>query len=274
MTDQPLKLANAFIQAGELDDALQVLDAHLTQQPDDAAARRLRISVMMRLPDQQDAALAELAQIPDPTLDERVRTSVLYERTGQPDRAIATMRAALALAPSDERLAERLVHLLRQNGDLDGARALVATLPTTWRWLQQAGDLAHDAGDAAAARSHYDAALAGLEAAFPVENDWVTGFRARLLLARAGAAMTLADYDAAEADYQAAGEHISDDPLIPFNRGLLAALRGDLAEAVARCGHALMQANPTLQAHMETALRTDSRYAALAQLLLQGDNDI
>lgn len=270
----PLEIAGAFIQTGELEDALAVLDEHLENNPDDDRARRLRVGVMMRLPGEsyQTAVLRDLEQINNPTADDLVRKSVLHERANALDEAIATMQTALAQQPDDERLAERVVHLLRNNGDLNGARELAASMPQSWRWWQQLGDLAVEAGDHETALTHYSAALADVAASFAVENDWARSFTARLLLARGGTALTLNHYAEAEADYRAADE-LTDDPMIPFNRGLLAALTGDLTEAVALCGAALSGASETLQAHMETTLRGDARYVSLATLLLQDDLD-
>ena len=62
--------------------------------------------------------------------------------------------------------------------------------------------------------------------------------------------------------------------MLAFQRGLLAALRGELVEALSRCGDAMTDAGADEQAQMEHILRADPRYAALAMLLLQGDADI
>lgn len=274
MPYSPLDIANAFIQTGEIEEARTILLDYLLSAPADDQARRLLISVMMRLPNEPNHILQESERIAHPTAEDFVERSILYERDNRLAEAAATMQAALEQQPQNEWMTERLVHLLRRTHDFAGAAHLVGAQPQTWRWLQQGGDLAVEQGDYAAAYRCYTAALVDAEATFAAHDPWGRSLRARLLLARAGAALESQRLDEAAADYDAAAALIPGDPLIPFNQGLVAALRGDIASALTLCGAALSAANPEIQIHMETTLRADARYAALAALLLQGESDV
>lgn len=166
MAYAPLQLAEAFIRAGELVDALEALDAHLEAQPGDDEARRLRVSVQRRIggDDHLRAALADLAALTQPSADDRAQESVLYYELEDWPAACRALQAACALRPGDERLTERLVWLLEKGGDLAGARALAEAQTPSWRWAQTAGDLAREQNDLAGAGRHYRTALADFDA--------------------------------------------------------------------------------------------------------------
>jgi tetratricopeptide (TPR) repeat protein len=270
MTYTPLELAQAFIQTGELEDALDALNQQLTDQPDDENSRRLRIAVLLQLrgDDHLQTALADSQQLTDLSAEDYVRRSLIFERLDEVDSALRVLGEARALAPNDERLVERHLHLLLLlQDDLTQARELVASQPQTWRWLQWAGDLAMQAGEQAAAVTHYSAALTQLEARFDLAREkYARAMQARLLLTRADAFRHLEHIEQAEADYKAAAAIIPDEPLIPFGRGLVAALRGDMSTAIALCQEALSQANATLRNQMCQGLN-DKRYQELLALL-------
>lgn len=265
----PLELAEAFIKTGELADALDTLNQYLERSPGDEAARRLRAAVTLRTGD-LSLALADLDSLAAPSADDHSRRSVILERMGDLDGALGAMETACGLKPDDERLAERLLHLLLKRGQIDRARALVGGLPATWRWLQWAGDLAEQAGDPAAAAGRYSAALNQLDAQFSLSaNASAAAIKARLLLARADCYRQTGQIDLAEADYRAAGAIVPSDPLIPFNLGLLALERGDPETALALCREAFAAANDTLRDHMRASLQGEARYAQLSALLNQ-----
>ncbi|MBL8162785.1 MAG: hypothetical protein JNJ61_12430 [Anaerolineae bacterium] len=168
-----LQMADAFIQAGELPDALETLNAHLAAHADDADALRLRAALRLRLRAEADlrAGLADLDALPDLNADDHIQRSIILGELGEWPAARDAAAAARALRPADERIAERYLVTLGRCGDSATARCLLETLPRTWRWLEWSGDLARDAGDPAAAAQHYAAALAHLETRMDTIND-------------------------------------------------------------------------------------------------------
>jgi tetratricopeptide (TPR) repeat protein len=274
-----LQLAESFLNAGELTDALEILDQHLQSQPDDDQARRLRAAINARLPgaDALNTALADLDALRVTTAPDVGLQAILLERLGQVEEAAAVCERGCAAYPDDERLLEQWLRLLQNLGAIDRARELVAVQGQqreSWRWWQWAGDLAAEAGDDPAAAGHYTAALTMLRERHDVQPanihtqpDTAAVLYARLLLARGGAWLRLDHNAAAEADYREAALILPDDPVIGFNRGLLAARRGDLDMARRLCEQALAAAGPALTAHLRTAVNDDPRYAPLRSWL-------
>jgi tetratricopeptide (TPR) repeat protein len=265
----PLDLADAFIRAGELDDALAALSAQLAAQPDDTGARRLRAAVLLRLGDRASlhSALDDLAALPSITPDDLAQQSVISERLGDGDGALAAARQALALRPNDERLAERLAGLLAAQGELTAALDVVRAQPRTWRWLEREGDLLAQANDNVTAAARYGLVLALLETAFPDDNPFAVGLRAAVLLKRAETFRRLDDTANATNCLDAAAALSPGEPLLPFVRGLLLAQSGDDAGALALCAPAYAAANAPLQAEMRRALASDPRFGLLAARL-------
>lgn len=263
------QLAEAFIHTGELADALAALDAHLAAEPHDAAMRRLRAAVLLRQGDRASLgrALDDLAALPAPTADDCAQQAVIHARQGSADRARSAARQALALRPADERLAERLVTVLAACGGLAEALDIVRAQPRTWRWLEREGDLLAQTGGCALAAARYELALAQLEAAYPAADPVAASLRAAILLKRAEALRQRGSLDAAAACLDAAGALAPAEPLLPFLRGLLLALAGDAAGALALCGPAWAAASPALRDQMQRALASDTRLAPLAQPL-------
>ncbi|MEZ4671210.1 MAG: hypothetical protein R3E39_25165 [Anaerolineae bacterium] len=175
MNYSPLQLADAFIQTGELADALDALNTHLEANNNDDDARRLRAAVLLRLPDAQHlhAALADINDLENLQVDDFVQQSVILQKMGDVSAACAAMQHAHELSPLDERITERFVELLARCGQLHTASQLVAAQSPTWRWLQLAGDLERDKGDEMAAAHHYAAAAAHLESQMDTHNDAV-----------------------------------------------------------------------------------------------------
>lgn len=166
-----LELAEAFIQAGELTDALKALNQHLSEHLHDDNTRRLRAAVLMRLPDQAEAALADFDRLTRITAEDETQRSIIYQQLNDWTQANAAMQRAYGLLPDDERLTERYVTTLEMSGQLEAARQLIAQQPSTWRWLQIAGDLASRAGDHQTALSHYEAAIQHLDTRMDTVND-------------------------------------------------------------------------------------------------------
>ncbi|MCU0513018.1 MAG: tetratricopeptide repeat protein [Anaerolineae bacterium] len=270
----PMELANAFIRTGELTDALAALDARLAEAPDDDEARRLRAAVLLRLPvpDALARAAADLAALPQPTAADYVQLALLAERRHDLPGAIAAMQAACRLEPADERLLERLPGLYVQQGNIPAALDVVRAQPRTWRWLQWQADLEVQQGAFAAAADLYEQAQQHLEARFAGQlalNRVAGAIRARLLLARAFACRRCGRLGTAEQLYHEAQRYYPDDPTVLFNLGLLRALHGDLAGALAQCRQALDTTDQALlRAEMVATLRQEAELQPLAAQLL------
>lgn len=263
MTYSPLELAAAFIQTGELQDALDALTQQLETNAHDQEALRLRAEVLARMPERWHDALTDLAAIDSPTPDDFTRRSVLYERMDNLQVASETMEAALAAYPGNERLLERQIYLLQKQGNFKAAIAILSHQPRTWRWLQWLGDTAAQSDDHTLAIQSYTAALDLLEEHHHDPN--MNPIRARLLLARADSFQRKNQLGYADSDYLNAAGLIPNDPVILFNRGLITARQGDKEKAAELCREALEQTNDTLRKKLLMELKT--HYPALAIVL-------
>ncbi|MFW5772892.1 MAG: hypothetical protein ACOCZH_06155 [Phototrophicaceae bacterium] len=286
MSYTPLQLAEAFIQAGELADALDALNTHLAAEPADDGARRLRAAVRLRLATVDDlhAALADLDSLTEAQPHDAITRSAVLERLGDIPAALDTLRRAHGDAPDDDRLAERLLQLLRAAGHLADARALAQARADAdlddWRWATWAGDLAAALDDPAAAEAHYTRALATLASRYAIDTTRparllhdegvsdaaalaVEGAYGRLLLARSRCLTALDRRAAAAADLDTAAAMLPDDPAIPFQRGLLAVHEGDAEAGRALVEQAFAMASPAYAEH----LRADAAFLALRDQL-------
>ncbi|MEO8393720.1 MAG: hypothetical protein ABI700_12085, partial [Chloroflexota bacterium] len=104
----PIELAEAFIQTGELGDALDALNQHLQAQPDDEGARRLRASVLLHLPNRAREALADLDALAAPSTDDLLLRAQTLEALGDSEAAFAAIEQAWS-AHHDLRSAELLL---------------------------------------------------------------------------------------------------------------------------------------------------------------------
>lgn len=253
MAYPPLELALAFLKTGELTDALDALNQHLSASPTDDFARRLRIETCLRL-QHYNEALVDSDTLMQPTADDWARRSVIHEQLSDLDGAIQAVQTALTMQPNDERFTERLIGLLQAKGNYAAALQALAHVPQTWRWRQWAGDLAAQAGQPDAAIACYTEAL-GLLAQHTdlMTTQWGHPLQARLLLTRAAVYRQRGAFDSADGDFAAAEALISDDPMIAFQRGLIAHVRGDTS-GLERCQAVYQAASPRLQAEMQQAL--------------------
>jgi tetratricopeptide (TPR) repeat protein len=302
MAYTPLQLAEAFIQTGELQDALDALNQHLEANSSDDDARRLRVQVLMRTSDDANLRLAldDLSHLTSPSSDDSVQKSIVYERLGDLSLALEEITNIWSLNIADDRLTERYLRLFVAQGEIGKAIIMSLLLPKTWRWLQWRGDLEVMGGMHEAAIQHYSDAFLHLGEQFNLDIDqWGRAIQARLLLARADAYTKLSKYlnrpeptvddlsgesvrykfvraaghtientlANADADYLVAQSIIPTDPMIPFKRGLLAALQGDEAQAKNLCRAAWADANDVLHEEMGLALAEDEHFASLALLL-------
>ncbi len=252
MAYSPLERADAFIRAGELSDALDALNEHLTHNPADDDVRRLRVQVVLRLdaPAYLRSGLDDLDALTSPTPQDAYTRSVLLEKLGDLPAALAAARAATQTpdTAAQSRATERLLGLLQKHGETEAALQLALEND----WVQWVANMALELADAHTAIDYYTQALARVgklktvTAAAIAEN-----IRGRVLLKRAAAYAQDGQPEKAEADYAAAAAIIPDDPMIPFNRGVLAHQAGDpnAAKVFFRQAHAT--ANDTLRALMD-----------------------
>lgn len=272
MSYTPMQLAQAFIRAGELHDAVDALNQQLAAHPGDDEARRLRVSVLLRLPGDEllEQALKDLTSLMQKTADDYVQMSILDERLHRLDGAIQAMHQACQLAPQDERLVERLPGLYIKNGDTAAALALVQQQPRTWRWLQWEADLLLMREEFTTAAVCYGQVLEQIDARYDVRVNQVMGaIRTRILLARAYAYRRSGQYAAAKQDYDTAKRYYPDENAIDFNCGLLLALQGQVDKAVEQCREAMRTTtNPELLAEMRRTLASEPELQPLAQHLL------
>lgn len=259
------QMAEACLQAGEVQEALQALEDHLKTNPDDAG-RRLHAALLLRLHSDEAGlrqALADLDALSSAETDDFVQRSIIHEKLGDAEAAQAQMRRALEDRPDDERLAERLVWLLRQAGHLNEALALIRQQARTWRWLRWEGELLAEMGDDATASARYGLAMAQMEAQFDLSAEaHLAAQHAQMAGARASAFSRMGLVAAAEECYAIAAQRLK-DPVIDFNRGLLRLLSDDLDEAEALCRAGLARASEEVRAGLMAELRGDPRYAAL-----------
>lgn len=280
-----LALAEAYIHAGELREALAALDAHLAAHPDEDQARRLRARLQMGMAQADDqallrAALDDLERIAQPDADDHHWRSIILQRMGDSAGARTAMRHALMLRPRDERLAERLIALCLEAGDHEQAEHVLQAIlrddmPNRWRWLIWQGDIAARRGNDEAAAASYSAALdeMTLRLGNGSGNALIENMRAQTLIKRAAAHNLLRRFAAADADYAAAERIIPDDPMIPFQRGLILYAAGNASQTALRRAlpmlrDALDAAVPALRDQMRDMLLDNPLYRPLAQALL------
>jgi len=271
MPYSPMQLAEAFIQTGELTDALDALNQQLAADSTDNAARRLRIGVLLRLSDDDylRRALVDFDALGNLSAEDEMQRSVILERLGDLDGALEAMERALTLKPDESRLIERRLHLLIAHNKIDVALELVHAQPRVWHWLQWEGDLLVMSGDDMMATARYGLALAQLNERYGTEDRFIIPIRARLLLTRGNAYRRLGDAIQAEKHYLAAGKLIPTDPMIPFNRGLLAMQRGLLSNALELCRKGFREASDSLKQEMLSSLQQDAQYAELGRRLVE-----
>ncbi|MBC7869857.1 MAG: tetratricopeptide repeat protein [Chitinophagaceae bacterium] len=288
MAYTPLQLAEAFLKAGELPDALDALNQQLAVTPKDDDVLRLRAQVYMRGGRAQfQLAYTDLSSLQDKTRDDIFSMSVVLEKMGRLEEALVSAGILKNFFEIDDRLRERYIHLLHRLERFDEARAAAQLAaqqhPDDWRWRQWVGDLAVESGDDKAAADAYTDALAIIRARYEfdfnapaavLENAGgdaisltIVASYARLLVARGHVLRRLHYFDDSEADYVAAEKLLPSDAAIPFNRGLVAALRGDSAEAESLCRAALASATPALRAHLIESLEEEPDFENLASLL-------
>lgn len=263
MSYSPMQLAEAFIQTGELTDALDALNQQMDAHPSDDHARRLRAAVLSRMPSEENQrrALDDLQNLRAPLPEDALLRATIHERLGAPTTALAIIMEAHQNAPTHERTTERYLHLLQKQKKftqaLDVLSPIIAEPDANWRWLQWAGDFATALEHYTDAIVHYSRALDALQARYGIvagapaakieDNEQITeqaaltvqGAIARLFTTRASCYECSGQFIDARRDYDMAQALIPDDTLIRLSRGILVAKMDDLKTAQALCQSAL-----------------------------------
>lgn len=161
MSYSPLEIAQAALDAGQVDEALDLLNGTLRDAPDDADALRLRAALLARLPGRGAEALRDLERLAAPTPDDLRLRARLLSQTGDLSAARGCLER-LWEAERDPRDAEALLRLLLESGKAGEALRLLGALPAAWTWDIWRGDAHAALGDRAAALRCYRAALDAL----------------------------------------------------------------------------------------------------------------
>ncbi len=280
MSYTPLELAEAFLRAGELADALDALHQHLAAHPDDQAARRMRAQVYAGMaasepnPDHVRAALADLEMLIPLTVDDVIRRVSLLRQLNEVEKAHQLLNGLWGSADKigrDPRLIELLLESLYQRHEPARAIEILFHQPKTWRWLRWTGDFHALKGDYRVALDYFCSALDQLDESTQEPPTSAVGFignlRGQILLRRADMYQKIALYAEAAADYEEAEKLIPNDASIPLFRGMALYLGGDMTNAINICRRALDRASEMTRTELIGQLKTDSRYSGLAQSL-------
>jgi len=274
MAYTPLQLAEAFIQTGEVQDALDALNQHLDANPADDAARRLRAQVLMRLRDEDSlrAALADLEQISNKTASDYLTKVIVLEQLHDFEAALNTAADLHRQFPADEQIAERCFWLLMGQRHFAAAAQLLSVMPLTSDWLSKAGHLATEDGHEDQAPGYFTQALDHLAQEFDLASDaFAKPIHANLLVSRAQAYANLSRFPEADNDYKAAQAVMPDDPLIPFWGAFVVAELGRTNEAIDLWRSTLAAADgkwfKTMMIENLKALADQPKFARLAALL-------
>ncbi len=285
MAYSALQLAEAFIKAGELDDALAALNDHLAGDRSDENGYRLRAEVLIRLntPAHLEQARDDLRLIATPTASDCFMQAVVLENLADMEGAAAILEQGCKHYPENQRLWERWLHNLLKSQKMDQAKNLIHTMleaqPDDWRWSQWAGDIAFQTGDYKEAAEQYHHAIKRLETHYHLNTHSpahvisstsgdasalsVSGSYARLHITLAEALAANNHLYEAKRRYEQAAILLPDDPVIPFKLGMLAAQQNDLAQAALLCQTALNKMPPALRQTMLDSLQANSLYTTL-----------
>lgn len=269
MAYTPLQLAEAFIKAGELTDALDALNQQLEDDPKDDESRRLRAEVLLRLgkESQLRQAIDDLQAIDEQTAVDFYLLSVVAERHDENvKRALDFAQQAYEASdeePQKSRALERVLDLMRKAGELRAA----LTLALEKDWVQWAADAAADLHDDEQALTYYGEALARIEGLYSrTSPEMAANIKARVLLKRGGVYQRMGKLAEADLDFDAAVKVIPDDPMIPFNRGLIAMKEGKTKDATEYVQSALENVPVALREMMHDEVKSDDAYVPLLGL--------
>ncbi len=262
-----LELAEVYLQTGELNYALEALNAHIAESPQDDYARRLRIEVLIDMPNGINLALADLDDISALTARDYGLRGRIMSKLGDLSAAAAAFEQAWKLRPMS--YAEPYLMLLKKLGNTDRALEVLSSIPKAWHWFSWGGEIHMLRGDHEAALQHFSEAVEQLDTVIESMKDprFFRAVKANLLIKRGKVYHQLKRILEADADYREAGSLLTHDATIPFNRGLLHAEQGDLANAISLCREGWDRANADLREEMREELITDPRYQPILEAI-------
>lgn len=232
-----LELANAFLLAGEISDARQVLADYFANAPtlndqDHEQAVRMWVDILghgdeldQRLASSEYDRLAVLSPI------DHIKRAMIHYQLGELSVARGLLQLAMMTYPQDDRLCESLLFIYYKTADAQAGLSLIKTLPKKWVWSRWAGDFAVLAGDFVLAIASYTDALMALEARYGLFDDTpatilsspkmtdaegltIMGVYAEILLARADVYRQNNQLDEATGDEARAKRLIPHDPTL------------------------------------------------------------
>jgi Tfp pilus assembly protein PilF len=223
MAYAPHQLAEAYLQAGEVSDALAVLDSHLAQSPDDETCHHLRAEIRLRVGDFSGAA-EDFSRITNLQPESVILYSVALVNIGKTHDALHQLSLAYEADNRHEALVMRYVELLIAEGDISTARHIIhqqLTITTSPHyWHIRLGDVLVMNHQPAEAIPHYTRAIKALSPQADAGSHigvMVGGWLCR----RAAAFATYGDKNSALKDYASAQKLLPDDGMILVNMGLL-----------------------------------------------------
>jgi tetratricopeptide (TPR) repeat protein len=226
-------LIDSLLIVGDVDAALEALNSHLNQFPDDSEAQHIRQRILQR-----SGALVD--DVPDFQTENDVPLTIQLER-------------------------------LYDAGRWSEIEALLPALPSHWHGEAWRGRIALEQGLADQAAAHFSAALTDIGTVD--RKSILYPQRALLLLQRAEAYRQLKDWKAADHDFAAAERMIPTDPIIPFMRALMIyrlhnGSQSAFHKVLPICRDALDSATTALREQMRDALKDDPFYKPLAEALI------
>ncbi len=264
-----LDLVNAHLMDGDTQTALALMDAHLSAQPDDSDARRMRAETYMALntPDDLRAALDDFALLTAPTPDDTLFMVRAYEQLGLPEQSINVLEAGLLADPTHPRLLQRLAEVLTAQGRFRDALDQVEKLAQDWRQLQMVGDVMFDLS--VAHNMARESAVTAYQSALQIIpiKKWSEPFRARMHLRLANIFQRLNDHKAVEREAAAAAKLIPGEPAVAFYQGWAQVKRGKPAQALTLLKKAFNGASEAVQADFRQTLSADPACESLLESL-------
>jgi tetratricopeptide (TPR) repeat protein len=222
------ELVDAFIQTGELTDALDVLNQHLNDNPHDAKALEMRGQINLRFGNLEDA-IVDFRAIHHPTPDQTIHHAVALKRLGMFGLGLDVLNDALGMWEGEQtadyhRLVDCFVDIAIAQGDDENLKRALdclakVTQPSVYVFIRQA-ELARLLGEYQVAIVYFSD---GIDALSPQisPNHYLAPMVSSWLCARAGCYQSLGDGASAIADYLLAEKLMPDDRSIVMNRALL-----------------------------------------------------
>ncbi len=227
------QLVDAFIQTGEFDDALALLDQHIDQNPADAQALGTRGEIHLRL-GQLERAIGDFRALSHPTPDQSIYHAVALKRLGIFGSALDVLTDAFSRWEGEKtsgyhRLLDCFVDIAITQGDAIYLQRALDQLATVTDGnasiVVRQGEIKQLLGDYHGAIAHYSQAI-DLISPQVSPSHYLASVVGSWLCGRAGCYRAIGDDRSALADYLKAEILMPDDRAIAMNRAVVA---GDMA---------------------------------------------